>query len=204
MRSVLVASMAVLLLGSSVLAKTTFLSVWKSPTAAGESFKGKKVAALLIDKDDQLRMSAEEALVRELDARDIKATAAYRIVPREELQSADKAKVWFEKQGIEGVVAMRVVASDTVRKFEPSNFTVSYYNNFWGYYGYGWGEVYQSGKMRDQRIVSIETLIFSIPKNALLWAGVSYTEDPMSPAKTVYEVVKEAVKEMKKQGLVSK
>jgi len=141
MRSLLVASMAVLLLGSTVLADTKFLSVWKSPDIAGVSFKGKKVAALLIDKDDQLRMSAEEALVRELDARDIKAIAAYRIVPREELQSPEKAKVWFEKQGIEGVVAMRVVASDTVRKFEPSNFTVSYYNNFWDYYGDGGGEV---------------------------------------------------------------
>ena len=52
-----------------------------------------------------------------------------------------------------------------------------------------------------QRIVSLETLIFSVPKNTLMWAGLSETENPKDGAKVVTEVVKEAVKEMQKQGL---
>jgi hypothetical protein len=51
--------------------------------------------------------------------------------------------------------------------------------------------------------VSLETLIYSVPKNALVWAGMSETENPKKEAsKVVAEVVKEAAKEMKKQGLV--
>ena len=55
--------------------------------------------------------------------------------------------------------------------------------------------------MRDDRVVSLETLIFSVPKDALVWAGMSETENPKNAAAVVAEVVKEAAKEMKKQGL---
>src|SRR5687767_4196477 len=102
-RFILVALAVVIGLGVSVAAKTKFSSVWKAPDAATVSFAGKKVAALVIDKDDSLRVAGEEALVRELDARGMKGVASYRMVPKEELQSADKARVWFERAGVEGV-----------------------------------------------------------------------------------------------------
>src|SRR5262245_40917889 len=82
-----------------------FSSVWKSPDAGCVSFAGKKVAALVITQDDSLRVAGEESLVRELTARGLQSVATYRIAPKEELQSADRAKVWFEKGNVEGVVA---------------------------------------------------------------------------------------------------
>ena len=200
-RFILVAVAVVIGLGVSVAAKTKFSSVWKAPDAATFSFAGKKVAALVIDKDDSLRVAGEEALVRELDARGMKGVASYRMVPKEELQSADKARVWFEKAGVEGVVAFRVVNDDRRTTYVPATWTSTYYTSLWGYYGYGWGAVYDPGYVRDTRIISLETLIFSVPKNTLVWAGLSETENPKDGAKVVTEVVKEAVKEMRKQGL---
>ncbi len=199
-RLLLIAALVVALAGSTV-AKTKFKSVWKGPDAAGTTFGGKKVAALIIDKDESLRISGEEALARELTARGMQGVASYRIVPREELQNADRAKVWYEKAGVEGVVAFRVVSDEKRRTWQPSSWSTPYYGSFWGYYGYSWGAVYDPGYVRDDRVVSLETLIFSVPKNSLLWAGMSETENPKNGAAVVAEVVKEAAKEMKKQGL---
>lgn len=190
--------------GATLAAKTKFQSVWKSPDAASVSFAGQKIAALIIDKDDSLRMAGEEALVRELNARGMQGVASYRIVPKEELQSADKARVWFEKSGVQGVVAFRVVDDKKRTTYVPSTWTSTYYTSLWGYYGYGWGAVYDPGYTRSERIVSLETLIFSVPKNSLVWAGLSETENPKDGQKVVAEVVKEAVNEMRKQGLVRK
>ena len=78
----------------------------------------------MIDKDDSLRVAGEEALVRELDARGMKGVASYRMVPKEELQSADKAQIWFEKAGVEGVVAFRVVNDDRRKTYVPSTWTI--------------------------------------------------------------------------------
>lgn len=201
----LIAALAALIIASTPLAaKTKFQSVWKSPDAASVSLAGQKVAALVIDKDDSLRVAGEEALVRELNARGMQGVASYRMVPKEELQSADKARVWFEKAGVQGVVAFRVVNDQRRKTYVPSTWTNPYYTSLWGYYGYGWGAVYDPGYVRDERIISLETLIFSVPKNTLLWAGVSETENPKEPAKVIEEVVREAVSEMRKQGLVKR
>jgi hypothetical protein len=189
---------------TSVSAKTKFESVWKSPDAATISFAGAKVAALIIDKDDSLRMAGEEALVRELDARGMKGVASYRMVPKEVLLDADRARPWYEKAGVQGVVALRVVNDDRRKTIVPSTWTSTYYESLWGYYSYGWGVTFSPGYTRDERVLSLETLVFSVPKNRLMWAGLSVTDNPKDGAKVIAEVVKEAVNEMRKQGLAKK
>ena len=187
--------------GGSLVAKTTFSSVWKAPSAASVTFKGRKVAALVIDSDQSLRVSGEEALVRELTALGLESVAAYRLAPKEELQSADRAKGWFERAQVGGVVAFRAINDDRRRTYQPATWTTSYYQSFWGYYGNSWSAVYEPGYVRNERFVSLETVIFDVPGNALVWAGMSTTENPKNGQAVVTEVVKEAVKEMQKQGL---
>lgn len=193
-----------IVVGASGLAKTKFNSVWKSPEAAATRLAGQKVAALIIDADESLRVAGEEALARELTERGMQGVPSYRFVPKEELKSADQARGWYEKAGVQAVVALRVVSDEKKLQYQPSTWTSGYYSSLWGYYGYGWGVVYDPGYKRIDRYVSLETLIFSVPKNTLLWAGVSETENPKEPAKVIEEVVREAVSEMRKQGLVKR
>jgi hypothetical protein len=193
-----------LLVGGSALAKTKFSSVWKSPEAASARLAGQKVAALIIDSDESLRVAGEEALARELSERGMQGVPSYRFVPKEELKSADQARGWYEKAGVQAVVALRVVSDEKKLQYQPSTWTSGYYSSLWGYYGYGWGVVYDPGYKRIDRYVSLETLIFSVPKNTLLWAGLSETENPKEPAKVIEEVVREAVSEMRKQGLAKR
>lgn len=191
----------VLLAGSTVVAGTKFLSVWKSPDATSVSFAGQKVAALIIDKDESLRIAGEEALARELTARGMQGVASYRIVPKEELQNADKARGWYERSGVQGVVVLKVVDDKQRKSYNSSMWSSGYYTSLWGYYGYGWGAVYDPGYISIDRVVSLETLIYSVPKNTLMWAGVSETDNPKEASKVIADVVKQAVKEMHDQGL---
>jgi hypothetical protein len=172
-----------------------------SPEAAKVSFSGKKVAALVIDKDDSLRVAGEEGLVNELNARGIKGVASYRIMPKEELRNTANARGWYEKSAVQGVVALRVVSDERYKTITPSTWSTAYYQDYWGYYGQSWGAVFTPGSERNERFLSIETLIYSLPEGHLLWAGVSLTENPKNGAQVIAEVVKEAVKEMNKQGL---
>ena len=105
--------------------KPVFLSTWKTPDAYGSRFVGKKVAAVVISDDDGLRIPGEEALVTELTARGIVGVASYRIAPKEELRDAARAKPWFERQQIEGVVALRPVVADVVKTYTPAMWTSS-------------------------------------------------------------------------------
>jgi hypothetical protein len=179
----------------------TFTATWKAPAAEGLSFAGRKVAALVITSDENLRMSAEEQLARELGTRGIQGVATYRIVPREELTS-DRARPWFERAGVEGVVSLRPVRIETERTYAPPVWTQPAYSTLWGYYGYGWSGLYDPGSVREDTILVVETLVHSVTLDTLLWAGVSTTTNPKKAPAFVKELVAAAVKEMRNQRLV--
>ena len=160
-----------------------FTSTFKSMDAGGVSFAGKKVAALVISNDDSLRVAGEESLVRELNARGMQAVATYRIAPKEELRRAETAKPWFEKAGIEGVVAVRPVSADTQQTYSPGTWTSVNYGTLWGYYGYGWSAVYIPGGVQTETKVVVESTIYSVTRNQLLWAAVTETNEPARPAR---------------------
>src|SRR5262249_22717552 len=168
------------------------------------SFAGKKVAALVITGDQSLQIAGEEALTRELGARGVNALATYKMVPREELQSAEKARGWFERAGVDGVVALRPVSADRTREDTPAMWSAPVYQTFWGYYPYGWNGVYIPGQSRDTTTVVVEALIFSVPQDKLLWAASSETKDPKQLQPFVKDLVDAVAREMKRMKIIGK
>jgi hypothetical protein len=180
-----------------------FKWTWKAPDTYTIGFAGKKVAAMVISQDQMLRMSAEEALVRQLNTLGIQGVAAYKLIPREELQDAAKAKVWIEKAQLEGVVAMRLVSAETLRTYSPASWSSTSYSSLWSYYDTTWVAVYNPGYLHDDRVVTVETVLFSVPKDKLLWGGLSESTNPKTMDAFMKDLVTKAVKEMKKQGFMA-
>jgi len=196
-------AVAAFVMSTVLVAGPKFVSTWKAPEASGTSFAGKKVAALIISDDQNLRVSGEEALVRELAGVGVPGgIASYRIVPREELRDAGKAKGWYERAGAEGVVAMRLLKADKRQTWTPSMWSTPTYSSLWGYYGYSWTAVYDPGSTSVETFVVVETLVFSVPLDKLLWAGVTETTDPKDAGRVIKDIVSSTVKEMNKQGLI--
>ena len=185
-------------------ASNTFISTWKSPGAGPLNFAGRKVAALVIVDDDSLRMSAEEALAREVTARGPIGVAAHRLIPREELTDKDKARAWFEKAGIEGVVVMRLVGADTQKVYSSVVWTSGYYYDAWNYYGYAWAAPYPIGGARNETTITVETLLYDLASAKLMWAGVSRTTDPKDVGSFIKALAVDVVKELDREGLARK
>ena len=185
-------------------AAVTFTTTFKSLDAGGTTFFGKKVAALVITEDDSLRVAGEESLVRELKLRGVPGVASYRIAPKEELRHPETAKPWFEKAGVEGLIAVRPVTAESTVTYTPATWVSTNYSTLWGYYGYGWGAVYVPGSRQRETVVVVETTLYSVPRNQLLWATVSESRNPDDLRGFVQELMKESVKEMQKQGLARK
>ncbi len=187
----------------TTLAAPKFLNVWKSPEVSRLNFAGKKVAALVITDSQSLQMSGEEALTRELTARGVTGTPTYRFVPREELKSAETAKGWFERAKVEGVVALRPVRAQKEREYSAVVWSSGYYPSFWGYYGYGWSNAYVTPlSSREITTITVETLVYDLTRDQLVWAATSETRDPKNLQDFIEDLVKGAVSEMRKMKLV--
>jgi hypothetical protein len=204
MRRFALAALVLTLALGSTLAAQKFTSVWKAPDVGTLGFAGKKVVALLMVEDPGIQVGGEEALVRELTLRGVNGVAAYRMIPKEELRDRDKAKAWFTRSKVEGAVIMRVLGSEKETIVQPSMWVTTSYSTLWSYWGYGWTSVYVPGSSKQTTIVTIETLIFDVAKDKLVWAGVSEKTNPKGVQRTVNELVAGVIVEMKKDGLVPK
>lgn len=185
-------------------ASIEFLSTWKAPDARPLNFAGRKVAGVLITDDDGLRVSTEEALAREIGARGPVAIPAYRIIPREEVRNADAAKGWFSRAGVEGLIVLRIVKTETQKVYSSVVWSSGYYTTAWDYWGYGWANVYPIGSGRNQRAITVETLLYDLAEGKPIWAGVSQATDPKNVQTYMKELASEVVKRLQKDGLVKK
>lgn len=198
------AAISTLALGVTLAAANNeFISTWKAPGAGQMNFAGRKVGAVLIIDDDNLRVSAEEALAREISARGPTGVPAYRIIPKEELRK-ETAKAWFDRAGVEGLVIMRLVQTDKEKVYSSAIWVSGYYGNAWDYWGYGWANVYPVGKAREQRTFTVETLLYDLSKGTPIWAGVTRTTDPKDVQAYMKLLAVDIVKQLEKEGLARK
>src|SRR6266511_3455863 len=170
---------SVVALSTFACATTTFQSTWRYLNARPLKLSGKKVVGVFVSKNQTLRHRAEDAMAREISARGAQGVPAYTILTDEEVKDREAAKAKLEQLGFSGAVVMRVVGTQTQYTYEPAYWNRPYYHRFWGgYWGWGWGTVWEPGYLVADKIVSVETLVYSLEQDQLVLAGVSRTVDP--------------------------
>lgn len=195
--------LAVVLLLIEGCATTTFTSTWKAPDAQAVSPAGKTVAAVFVAGDESRRRQAEDILVGDLNARGAHGLAAYTVLPEGGHTASEQARESLRQAGAEAVVVMRVVGRDKRVTYWPGYARPGYYNGFGPYWGYGWRVAYQPGYLQTDTEVSVETLVYSLKSDKLLWASTSRTSDPRGLDHLVSEVAEATAKEMQKQGFLA-
>jgi hypothetical protein len=183
---------------------TTFTSTWKAPDAQRVDPVGKSIAALVISPDKKQRRDAEVYLTHELTIRGMRGVAAYTLIGLDH-PTVDYARTRFKEAGVEGVVIMRLVAHDQHTIVDPGGFSGSAYGTFGSYYSsYGMELTYSTGSVQTDSVVTLETLIYSLTQDKLLWAGTSRTSNPEGVQSLIAEVAEGVSSEVAKQGLVAR
>lgn len=185
-------------------ASTTFTSTWKAPDAAPVALAGKKVAAMVVSRHEATRRAAEDALARAITARGATAVTSYSLLDATQVRDEAVARAAMQAAGIDGVVVMRAVGRDREVSYTPPTWmAVPRYRSFWGgYYGYGWGSVYDPGYLQTNTIVSVETLVYALSTDSLLWAGTSETTNPSRIDSFITEVAGKVADQMRKDGVL--
>jgi hypothetical protein len=191
----------------SACATTGFVSTWKAPDAQPLQLSGAKVAAVVMIGNEAARRAAEDALAREITAHGAQGVAMYTIQPEARPDNEQAVRAAVEGAGVAGAVVMRPVGKEKEVVATPVAYSGPMYGGYWGgYYGYGWGSPYAYGgtEIRTDTIVSIETLVYSLRQNKLVWAGQSKTTNPTGVDQLVKETSTAVALELQKQGLIPK
>jgi hypothetical protein len=193
--------LALVCFASGAEAGTKFKSTWKPPDAAPTNFQGQKVAALVMLEDEKTRRGVEDELAYALRSQGVVGVAAHSLVPPEETKDKERVRARLDEAGVAGAVVLRSVNKAT-QLTEGASYWVADYHTFSGYYGYGWVGMYDPGYVKMDNLFMIETLIFDVKADKLLWAGLSLTKNPKRVDEFMKDLVSSAAKQLQKEGLV--
>jgi hypothetical protein len=183
-------------------AGTPFVSSWRAPNAEPLEITGAKVAAVAMIDRVASRRTAEDAIARELTARGAIGVPMYTIYPNQNPSDEPAARAALEREGFTGLVVFRPVSREHEVVTTPMYWGPGYSMYWGGYYGYGWGMPWYGVQVHTNTVVSVETLVYSLRQNMLVWGGQSTTTNPGSVDRLVHDTAQKVTKELERLGLV--
>ena len=148
--------------------------------------------------DDGARRRIEDKLAKQLP----NAFAAYRVAPDLNTRDRPEATKILREKLFDGAVVMRVVDVKDRTTYVPLNTWYTGHPSFYTYWGSSWGMVQRPGYVVNDRVVSVETAIYSIKEDKLVWAARTKTLNATTPTKLVDETVDAVVNHLRGQQLV--
>ncbi len=194
--------MAVITVASCTSTKIT--SSWREPDKAVAVSALSKVLVVALFKDETSRHKAEDQMAGYLNG---KGVVSYNYLKESfDKKNEDALRKKIKADGFDGAVTMRLVDVDKEKIYTPGNTSLypSHYRNFSGYYYRSFSYFSNPGYYSTTKTYTIETNVYSIKEDKIIWSALTKTSDPDGVQKMTEEVAKVVYKKMIKEGFISK
>lgn len=187
---------------------TRLNSSWTDPDAAPVSLAGKKVLAVVQIRDEARRRQGEDQLAAEITRRGGIGVPSYTLFPSSaRQQDEDAAQARAKRDGMSGVIIMHFMRRERTVTIEPRPSSYwrndPYYRRPWGAWGRGWTSMWEPETLTPRVSVMVETRVYSLEQDRLLWAGSSETQDPTKTAEVIRDIASVVAKELAKAGVLA-
>jgi hypothetical protein len=203
---VMAVSLLLLLAGCSSSNVTTS---WAAKNVQQKQFKKILVLGLFNDKDRALREQIEQRLTAQLQGEHFEIMSSIDEYGPKSFEGLDEEKALkrLRTANVDGVITVTLLDKEKEKNYVPGN--VSYqpyamrYNRFWGYYQTYYTRVYDPGYYTSSTKYVLETSLYDVKNNSLVYSAQSETFDPSSPSNLADEYTKVIINDMKKKNVLS-
>lgn len=147
----------------SACATTTTTNVWRDQKYQGPV---KKVLVMGIAQKKGIQRFFEDEFVRQLKERGNDGVAGYTILPYEEKMDKDFIAAKARETGADTLLVARPISRKIERSYVPGS-----YSRWGSYYGYA----YSPGYVMEDEYVYIETNLYDLGSEELIWTAQSET-----------------------------
>jgi hypothetical protein len=181
---------------------TEIVKSWRDPASMISESGTQKILVLGLVKDESSRRIVEDNLVKRMNG---KGVASYTILNEEMVKAAkeDHLEEELAKGGFTHVLLVRLADIEKETSYVPGS-TTGYYGGYGRFYGYGAGMYSTPGYYQEDKNYYVETAVYSINPNKLLWTGTTKTVNPSKMEKTINEIADVIGDKMRKDGFYIK
>jgi hypothetical protein len=170
---------------------------WADPSFNSTTKPFTKVLIIAPLKDAASQRSAEDKIAKQLKQGVGVQSYSY-------LSAADTNKNVVDakliKDGFDGIITMQLKEVEKSTSYVQGS-SYGGYHGYRGYYGYG---SYSPGYYEENKTFMVETNLYSIRENKLLWSGTTSSLNPTSFEKTMDQIIYTIKYELQKKGMVQK
>ena len=169
---------------------TQMKEIWKEPSY--KPTESRKVLVLGLSENDRNKRIFEEAMVKQLTVHHVTGILGYNVLPSDPT-TVDKEvlKQTIVGTGAELALVTRVIGVDKETQYVPGTTYYAPAPSYYGFYGYyysSYATVSDPGYLREYQVVKVETNVYDVKTEKLVWSGVSHTEDPQDVMRAIDEV----------------
>ena len=190
------------LIGLAACSATRLTDLWQDPGYSGGPFR--QVAVFVLGTDEAVRHLVEDEFVRRLPM-NTRGLAGYGIVPGAEQGDVDKARARIRAGGFDGAIIARLVGVEGTPAWAAGSLQqvpISY-RTLGNYYVTPPPEPERSGLVRRPTIVRVQTNVYAVSSEALVWSAASRTFNPDETRDVAGDVAKVVVEHLQKVGILS-
>ncbi|WP_374507496.1 hypothetical protein [Flavobacterium sp.] len=206
-----IAPLFALILLLSCSTNTSIVNSWRDPETTISQNKFEKVLVVALVKDETTRRITENRIAS--GNKIFKVSYPYLNDKNLNLTKEQKIQI-LKNENFDGVVTMRLVSTEKETQYVPGTNTSLFYGGFGAAYGYGYGfgnwygmyspNFYNTGYYKESTIYLVETNIFSLKQNKLIWTGTTKSSYVTDIGETISEIIRTVVKEIQKDGSIEK
>ena len=189
----------------SCASSTELVKSWSDPSFEGKSFQ--KILVLGVIKDDGRRRLYEQSFADRITSAKVAGIAGYTLI-EDPADYGSKPKILeaVKKSGADAVLLADLVSVKEKERQVPSSFVYSprfgYGHGFYGYQGRAYDTGYQPGHTTIDTVVKLETTVFDVQTEKMVWAGGTRSFNTASAEKVVMENADLILSSMRKSGLL--
>jgi hypothetical protein len=179
---------------------TQIVKSWSDPAAVVQKDPLNKILIIALVKDEASRRVIEDQMAKRIQSTSV---VSYSFLVPEILTKANEAYLTQKlKEGnYTHVLLMRLGNVETETSYVPGTTSV-YYGGYGRYYGYGASYYSNPGYYTTDKNYFVETTVFSVNPDKLLWTGTTKTINPKNVEKTVNEIADVVAAKMKSDGFL--
>lgn len=183
---------------------TTVTSTWKNSEYSGKSFTSIMIVGLTPDPTNRLKW--ENTMAERLRQQGVQTiVTSLNALPNDRKIDKEEIIDYVNKHGIDGVLVTRLVDTKTETAYRSGSPYMGggapgYYGRFGGYYDFGYSQI--SRGPVSQTIVLLETNLYEVKSQELMWSMASDTIESNAVIQLIESASKKVGANLKKDQLI--
>jgi hypothetical protein len=191
---------------------TKITGSWIDPAATTQTKSIKSVFIASLSRKIEFRTKLENALALEAQRRNVKAIKSSEFFTPEfyqKMPSKEELLSKIRQTGVQAILTVSLINKESETRYVPGThnyspyMTYGWYGSFYNYYNYWYPQFNDPGYYVTDKTYFLETNLYDVQTEKLIWSGQSETINPGSIDAFVKNYPKVLVEQMIKDGLIT-